>query len=73
MTRYLYITIEYDVKRSLIDQINEHGKNGFRFHSMAQEVSSSMDLQTGKPKMKIVLLFEKVVKGLEGVDIKAQA
>lgn len=43
----------------LLTQINEQGKFGWRFHSMAQKMTKQVDFKTGQPKIDIVLIYER--------------
>jgi hypothetical protein len=48
----------------LLDQINEEGERGWRFHSMAQKIQPVKSLSLagqpfGQPKVDIVLIYER--------------
>lgn len=51
--------IPYDKKRELIDQINDQGQYGYRFHSMAQKITEKKLSMTGQPEIDLVIIFEK--------------
>ena len=62
------IHIQYEYKEELMSmsvdlltQINKQGEYGWRFHSMAQRLTKSVDFKTGQPKIDIVLIYERQI------------
>lgn len=58
-TSFTYKETPYDPKKSFIDILNAEGRDGWRFHSMAQRMSGSTDFKTGQPKVELVMIFER--------------
>jgi hypothetical protein len=58
-TTYQYKELPFDMKKPLIDILNDQGRDGWRFHSMAQKLSGGTDFKTGQPKVELMIILER--------------
>lgn len=68
MIQYEYKEILMSKTVSLIDQINEQGRYGWRFVIQAQRISPNKFSIGGQPQTDIVIIFERQVQDAVVID-----
>lgn len=61
MIQYEYKEVVMSKTVSLIDQINEQGRYGWRFVIQAQRLTPNRFTMNGQPQVDIVLIFERQI------------
>lgn len=54
-----YKEVQTDLSKSLIDQLNDEGQNGWEFCTQAQKLENTIDFKTGQNKVIIVTIYKR--------------
>lgn len=61
-----YKEVQTDLSKSLIDQLNDEGQNGWEFCTQAQKVENTIDFKTGQNKILIVTIYKRKIIKVNG-------
>jgi len=61
MKKFEYCEIPMKLDKPFIEQLNQGGQTGWRFITQAQRLTPSIDFKTGKPKVEIMMIFEREI------------
>ena len=58
-----YKEVVYDPNKSIVEQLNEQGQQGWEFATQARKIENTIDFKTGQNKISIVTIYKrKVIK-----------